>query len=225
MKVSEYIKNSSLFAGLNEQELGALAEVVVIKRLSKGQVIFLDGDTAAGFYALFEGKVRIYKSSPDGREYTIHIIIPGQLFAEVAIFEGKYFPASSIAIDDSVVGFFHKDQFLRLIEKHPKISLKIIGSLSRFLREYNRMVEDLALKEVSSRIARYLLENSSGTTGDVIALNLTKTELAKSLGTISETFSRNLRKFKDKRIINVEGQKITILDFDRLAEIAEGEKI
>lgn len=225
MDISKYVKSSSLFAGLDDREIDALLEVVSERTFKKGQIIFMDGDSATGFYVLFEGKVRIYKSNPEGKEYTIHIINPGQLFAEVAIFEGKNFPADCTAMEDSVVGFFAKDKFLHLIERHPKISLKIIASLSRFLRDYNRMVEELALKEVSARLARYILEKTDGRSKRVIVLNVNKTELAKTLGTISETLSRNLKKLKDLDVISVQGQEITIHDFDRLESIASGEKI
>ena len=223
--MADHIKNSKLFTGLDRQELKALSGVIVLRNLKKGEVLFFDGDEANGFYALFKGRIRVYKANPDGKEYTLHIIYPGQLFAEVAIFDGRFFPANSMAMEDSVVGFFAKIGFIDLIEKHPKISLKIIGSLARFLREYNIMVEDLALKEVSSRIARYLIDKSDQAPGNVVTLDISKSELARRLGTISETLSRNLRKLKEMNIINVEGQKITILDNQRLLSIAEGEKI
>jgi len=225
MTLADHIKNSKLFAGLDKQEINELSSVIVLRNFKKGEVIFFEGDEASGFYALFQGKVRVYKANPDGKEYTLHIIYPGQLFAEVAIFDGRYFPANSMAIEDSVVGFFSKLGFISLIEKHPKISLKIIGSLARFLREYNVMVEDLALKEVPSRIARYLLDQAARRSGATITLDVSKAELARSLGTISETLSRNLRKLKDMAIIKVDRQKITILDLERLSAIAEGKKI
>jgi len=224
MEALNCIKKSLLFAGLDSNELQSLSDTIAIKRLKKGEILFFDGDIASGFYAVFEGRIRIYKSNPDGKEYTIHIIKPGQIFGEVAIFDGKYFPANSMAISDSVVGFFPKDRFLGLIKQHPNISLKIIGSLARFLREYNQMVEDLALKEVPARIARYLLDQTEKNNKNVISLETSKTELAVKLGTISETLSRNLRKMKDSGILKVDNQQITILDIDRLISIAEGEK-
>jgi CRP-like cAMP-binding protein len=225
MDLSHYVTASLLFKGLDGAEIAALQQVVSMTQVKKGRILFLDGDEATGFYVLFEGKVRIYKSNPEGKEYTIHIINPGQFFAEVAIFDGKYFPADCMAIDDSVVGFFPKDRFLKLIEEYPRISLKIIASLSRFLRDYNQMVEELALKEVSARLAHYLLDKSEGRTRKTIVLGVSKTELAKNLGTISETLSRNLKKLRDINAISVNGQEITIHDFDRLENIASGAKI
>lgn len=225
MDTSKFLKTSTLFAGLDDNEVQALADVMSVKHLSKGIIVFMDGDEATGFYVLFEGKIRIYKSSPEGKEYTIHIIKPNQFFAEVAIFQGKNYPADCMALEDSVVGYFPKDRFLQLIEKHPKISLKIIASLSRFLREYNQMVEELALKEVSARLARYILEKANGRSQKTIVIDITKTELAKHLGTISETLSRNFKKMRDKGVIEVNNQEITIHDFDHLESIAAGEKI
>ena len=225
MKALSYIKNSLLFAGLDNDELQSLVNTITIKKLKKGEILFLDGDPASGFYIVFEGRIRVFKSNPDGKEYTIHVINAGQIFAEVAIFEVKHFPASSMAIERSTVGFFPKDRFLALIKEYPDISLKIIGSLARFLHEYNQMVEDLALKEIPARIAKYLLTKAGAVNKEVIDLDIKKAELALKLGTIGETLSRNLKKMKDNGIIKVNNLQITILDFDRLSSIADGEKI
>ncbi len=225
MEVMNYLKASTLFTGLDDVEMQALANVMSIRRLTKGKIVFLDGDEAKGFYVLFEGKIRIYKSNPEGKEYTIHLIKPNQFFAEVGIFKGGNYPADCMAIENSVAGFFPKDGFLKVIENHPRISLKIISSLSAFLREYNIMVEELALKEVSARLARYILEKTNGRSVKTFIIDITKTELAKDLGTISETLSRNFKKLKDRGIISVNNQEITVHDFDKLELVASGEKI
>jgi len=225
MNALDHIKTCPLFGGLNNEEMKAIADVATVRDAYKGHIFFMDGDPAVGLYVLFEGKVRIYKSNPEGKEYTIHIINPNRFFAEAAIFEGDHYPANCIALEDSIVGYFPKDDFIDLISRHPRISLKIIASLSRFLREYNIMVEELALKEVSARLARYILVKAKGHTLKTIIIDISKTELAKKLGTISETLSRNLKKFKDSGIISVNNQEITIHDFDYLEKIAAGEKI
>jgi len=225
MDIIKYLQKSPLFSGLEDSELSAVADIIGIKKLNKGAILFLDGDEASGFYILFDGRIRIFKSNPDGKEYTIHLINPGQIFGEVAIFEGKHFPANSSAIENSVVGFFPKKSFLSLIRQNPNISLKIISSLSRFLREYNMMVENLALKEVPARIAGFLLSKVGEKDSNRVYLDISKTELAKRLGTISETLSRNLKKLKDDGIISDENTIIEILDFTRLSAIANGEKL
>lgn len=221
----DLLKNSYLGRGMDENELKAISSIAMIRSLTKGELLFMEGDSATGFYILLDGQVRLYKSSPDGKEYTLHQIRPGQIFAEVAIFHGHKFPANCTALDESTVAFFPKMEFVRLLEKSPQIALKIIGSMSAFLRDFNNQLEQLSLKEVPARLADYILSETARTGNSTIHLDTTKTELANRLGTISETLSRNLRKFMDAGIIEVEHKKIKLIDTARLTAIAEGEKI
>lgn len=225
MDLTNLLKKSHLGAGLDGDELAALGEITLSRTVHKNEIIFLEGDPAEGFFLLLSGKVRIYKASPDGREYTIHQIQPGQMFAEVAIFRGGHYPANCAAMEDSTIAFFPKDKFQQLLKKSPQISLKIIGSLSAFLRDYNRQVEALSLKEVPARIASFLLNEFEKSEKKTIVLDTSKTELARRLGTISETLSRNLKKLKELNIIRVRGKEITVTDPARLSDIADGEKI
>ena len=225
METAELLCNCHLCKGLDQRELEALARIVMTRHLKKGEMIFLQGDTATGFYVLLSGAVRIYKASADGKEYTLHYIRPGQIFAEAAIFGGNAFPANSVATDDSVVAFFPKDRFIRLIGDSPQISLKMIAALSGFVREFNQQIEDLSLKEIPARLASHLLRKAEQEGANQVTLDITKTELARSLGTISETLSRNLKKLRDLTIVEVEGNNITIVDPTRLQAIADGEKI
>jgi len=225
MATIERLQNCFLCRELNEGELEALAAIVSVRRAEKGETLFWEGDPATGFYILLSGSIRIYKTSPDGKEFTIHQIRPGQMFAEAAIFAGRQYPANCSAMADSEVAFFPKDRFLGLIKKSPDISLKMIAGLSAFVREFNQKVEDLSLREVSARLARYLLEESKRAQLDTVYLETTKAELANKLGTISETLSRNLKKLSDLQTIRVDSNKIIILDAPRLQSIADGEKI
>ncbi len=225
MSTVELLKNCYLCKELNEQELSSLAEIVFIRTIDKGEILFFQGDTANGFYTLLSGLIRIYKSSPEGKEYTLHTIRPGQMFAEAAIFGGNKFPANCIALEESNVAFFGKDKFINLIVNSPNISLKMISALSGFVRDFNRQIENLSLKEVSARLALFLLNQSEKTGQNSIVLDISKSELANSLGTISETLSRNFRKMKELAIIEIDGKSITVLDFDKLRAIAEGEKV
>ena len=224
MKTEEHLKNCQFCNGLDERELKALSSITRTRKLEKGATLFSEGDPAGGFFALLAGRVRVFKVSPAGKVYTIHQIQPGQIFAEAAIFRGDRFPASCEAMEDSWVAFFPKTRFIKLIEGSPQISLKIIGSLAGFLREYNLKIENLSLKEVPARIASFLLSEAEKV-GPIIALDTSKSELAHSLGTISETLSRTLKKLRELEIIAVDHKLITILDREKLAEIASGEKL
>jgi len=221
----DFLRKSPLCKGLTEPELKRLSAISNLRKLHKGEMLFFEGDEATGFYLLLEGKVRVYKASPEGKEQILHQINPGQIFAEVAIFEGQRYPANCSALQDSVVAFFPQNDFIKLIEQSPQISLKIIASMAGFLREFTETVENLSLKEVPARIAGYLLKLPLKENDDTVTLDMTKAELAKKLGTQSETFSRGLRKLSDQKIIKVNGKRILILDRNRLIDIAEGEKI
>ncbi len=225
MGISEQLRRCYLCRDLDQRELEVLAEIASVRSAKKGKILFLQGDPATGFFILLDGSVRVYKASPDGKEYTLHYIQAGQMFAEAAIFKGKTFPANAAAAEDSTVAFFPKDRFIKLIQDSPQMSLKMIAALSGFVREFNQQIEDLSLKEVPARLASHLLRKAEQLGASEVTLDITKTELARSLGTISETLSRNLKKLRDLDIVAVDGKKIKILDPARLQAVADGEKI
>ncbi|MHC4941581.1 MAG: Crp/Fnr family transcriptional regulator [Planctomycetota bacterium] len=225
MEIDPLLRQSHLCTELDETELEKVRAILSVRRLKKGEILFFEGDPAEGFFMVLQGGMRIYKASAEGKEYTLHRIGQGQIFAEAAIFSGKGFPANASAIEDSTLAFFPKERFLKLLQESPRISLKMIGGLSAFVREFNQMVADLSLKEVSARLASYLLRELRRAPGDTVILDVPKSELARRLGTVSETLSRNFKKLKSLNCIQVEGKKITILDSGRLVRIAEGEKV
>jgi len=225
MDLARQLQNCALCRGLDAQELAEITDLASFKHLAKGEILFFEGDPAFGFFILLTGRVRIYKSSLDGKEYTLHSIGPGQMFAEVAIFRGTSFPANCMATEESSVAFLPKEEFTELLAKSPQISLKMIAALAAFVREYNQKVEDLSLREVPARLALFLLQQSADRRSVSFSLQTSKTELATSLGTISETLSRNFRKFADAGVIAIDGELVTILDVTKLQAIADGDKI
>ena len=225
MDLTSLLSNCSLCRGLDVHELAAVTDIASFKHLAKGEILFLEGDPAFGFFILLAGRVRIYKTSADGKQYTLHSIAPGQMFAEVAIFRGDSFPANCVATEETSVAFLPKEGFRQLLAQSPQISLKMIAALASFIREYNQKVEDLSLKEVPGRLASYLLQLVATQKSNRLLLPISKTELATSLGTVSETLSRNFRKLSEAGTIELQGEIVVILDVDALQAIADGEKI
>lgn len=216
---------SKLFANLSTEEHAALRPIVRFLQRSRGSMVFFEGDAAEGFFVLLSGRVRIFKASPDGKEFTLHHVEPGQVFAEAAVFKGPGYPANCQAIEDSEMAFVPKREFLMLLSAHPQIAMKIIGALSSWLREFTHKFEELTLKEVPARLATYLLDLSDKASSDDVSLDSSKTELASRLGTVSETLSRSLKKLVVARAIEVDGPRITIVDRDLLVGISEGGKL
>ena len=219
------LKSTALFSELDKDELEQLASIASIKKTATGGMLFFENDPATGFFILLSGQVRIFKAAPDGKEYTLHHIDPGQIFAEAAIFRGNTFPANCQALKDSEAIHIPKVEFIQLLSAHPGIAIKMIGRLSAWLREFTIKLESLSLKEVPSRLASYILQHLAETDSDVFMIETSKSELASELGTISETLSRALRKMIDSGVIEVHGNAVKILDHSRLEDIADGQKI
>jgi CRP-like cAMP-binding protein len=227
---TDLLRRCPLFAGLKEEDLKKIKAIASLKQVGKKEVLFSDGEEAKGFYVILSGKIKLYKISPEGKEQILHVVSAPDAFAEAALFlEGSY-PAFAEALIDSQLLFFPKRDFIHLIERNPQLSINMIVSLSHFLRRFASLIEELSLKEVSSRIAKYLIDLSlkSAKEGKIpkeVELDLSKTQLASKLGTISETLSRTLAKMKAKGIIDVKKNRILILNRGALEELASGLKI
>jgi CRP/FNR family transcriptional regulator len=226
---TDLLKRCPLFAGLNEEDLKKIRAVALLKRVRKKEVIFSEGEEAKGFYVTLSGKVKIYKISPEGKEQILHVISAPDSFAEASLFLEGIYPAFAEALSDSQLLFIPQKDFVHLIEKNPKLSLNMIASLSHFLRRFASLIEELSLREVSSRIAKYLIDLSikakkEEKSFNEVELDLSKTQLASKLGTISETLSRTFAKMRAQRIIDVKKNRILILNRNALEELASGFK-
>jgi CRP-like cAMP-binding protein len=227
---TDLLKRCPLFAGLKEEELKRIRAIASLRQIRKKEVIFSDGEKAKGFYVILSGKVKLYKISPEGKEQILHVVSAPDAFAEAALFlEGSY-PAFAETLSDCQLLFFPKINFIQLIQKNPQLSINMIVNLSHYLKRFALLIEELSLKEVSSRIAKYLIDLSlklakEGKSPKEVELDLSKTQLASKLGTISETLSRTLAKMKAKGIIDVKKNRILILNREALEELASGLKI
>src|SRR3989339_679227 len=207
------LRQGPLFSGLNPMDLERVSRLVIRRKFRKGQLIISEGQELEGFYIVISGQAKVYKMSSGGKQQILHLVSPGGTFAEVAAFTKGFSPANASAITDSQVFFLFKNDLIKLIRDNPQISLNMLASMSLYLRHMVAVIEGLALKDVSARLAKYLLDaadHKNGWPAIEIKLDITKKELASRLGTISETLSRTLNKFKSKKIIKVAGNKITI---------------
>ena len=223
MNYRQILKYSPFFSGLSDSDLDALMGISRIREHPRGELLFSDGEEATGFFVVLDGKVKVYKLSPDGKERILHIIQPGGTFAEAAIFGNGLYPAYAEPLQLSKLLFLPKEGFLGLLMDNGRIAINMIAGLSKFLRQFANQIEDLTFKDVPSRLARYLMVLSKGTK-KVVELPISKSQLASNLGTVSETLSRTLRKLSEDDLIKVAGKTVEILDFERLEELAEKSK-
>jgi CRP/FNR family transcriptional regulator len=224
MDIVEHISSIPLFEGLSRGELEDLSLIVDDLTVVKGEAIFLEGDDGNGFYVVISGKVKIFKVSWEGKEQILHIFGPGEPFGEVPVFGGKQFPASAEALEKGRVFFFPREDFSALIKKNPELALNLLAVLSKRLRRFTSLIENLSLKEVPGRLAAYLLYlRGSGEGTAELELDISKGQLASLLGTIPETLSRILGKMSNGGFIESEGSLIRIMDLQGLEGLAEGE--
>jgi len=229
IKKTEILRRVHLFSGLAAQDLETLTQMAVGKDFSRQDTIFWEGREAQGFYILVSGYVKLVKSSLDGKEYILRLVGPGESFAEAAVFGEAPYPATAMALEDCQTLFFPKAAFLRHLAASPNLARNMLATLSRLNLHLTRQLEDLSLKEVSARLARYILERCQEThgridTGLTFELPTTKTHLAAYLGTISETLSRTLSRLKSEGVIEVDKGKITVIAPGVLQNMARGSK-
>lgn len=220
MNIPAMLKNIPLFAGLSDSDIEALQGISRVRECARGELLFSDGERAEGFFVVLDGKVKVYKLSAEGKERILHIVHPGGTFAEAAIFGNGLYPACAEPLLPSRLLFLPKEGFLELLTANSRIAINMIAGLSRFLRQFAQQIEELTFKDVPARLARYLLDLSKGRQASV-ELPISKSQLASNLGTVSETFSRTLRRLIDDDLIRVSGKRVEILDVARLEELAE----
>jgi CRP-like cAMP-binding protein len=226
----EALKKIYLLSGLKDNDLENLAQLAISRDFSRDTTIFWEGKEALGFYILLRGQVKLVKSSWDGKEYILRLVAPGETMGEAAVLAESVYPVTAITLEDCHTLFFPKVDFLNLLTASPRLARNMMATMSHLLYHLTRQLEDLSLKEVSARLAQYLLERCAESNGRVAAglsfdLPVTKTHLAAYLGTISETLSRTLARFKALGVIQVDKSRITIEEPDLLKNIAKGTKI
>lgn len=221
----ETLRSLPLFSELSIAQLRKISSVSRIKTYSKGENIFREGDNYVGFYVLLKGLIKVYGLTEAGKEAVIHIVKPINVFADIPLFEGKDYPVSANAIDESVTLFIPKESFIELLGSNPELSLKMLGGFAKRLKVLVAQIEDLTTKEVVNRLAKYLVMEikKNGTENlpePFIKLVAPKSVVASYLGTITETFSRTLNKLQTEEIIRVQGKKIFVINFSSLKKIA-----
>ncbi len=208
------LRSCQLFAGLPLPDLESIADVTVVKSLAKGEYLFREGDPAVGFYIVQRGSVNVHRVNAAGREQIIHVFRAGDSFAEVALASARGYPADARVLEATQVLLVQKAGILALLRRQPELALRMLGSMSSHLRVLVGQLEDLTLKDVETRLANWLIKrcpNPQSGQPVPIELTLTKRVLAAELGTVSETFSRTLAKFREQKLLTVKGKTIVVL--------------
>jgi CRP/FNR family transcriptional regulator, cyclic AMP receptor protein len=215
------LKQVPIFSSLTDQEFSFLTARVVPRRFGAGELIFAEAEPCAGLYVIETGNVRIFKSSPGGREQVLSIDGPGGSIAELPVFDGGNYPASAQAITDCSLLFFSKKDFQSLCLQHPDVALKVLRVVGARLRRLVGIIEELSFTTVRHRLAAMLvrLAKSDGQRqGDTVTITLpaNNNELAAQIGTVRELVSRNLSRLQSEGLIRIDGRTVTVPDVRKL---------
>lgn len=223
----EYLKQIPLFSGLTNEQLAQIHQHSIERSYAKGAVLFFEGDPGEGFHFVISGQIRIVKTSDDGREHTIKIMHPGEVFAEVLLFSNLPYPATAVAAESAKVGVIKNSDLEKLILTNNQLALQLIKALSKRLLYAQRKIKELALSDVSTRTADTLLglarehgqQNEKGHI--VINLDLPRQELANLVGTTRESVTRTLSAMKRDGLIEFTGRRLIILAPEKLGRLSE----
>jgi CRP-like cAMP-binding protein len=194
------------------------------KSLRKGDVLFHEQDPAEAMYAVLTGQVKLVRYSPGGKEMLLHLVRPGQTFAEAALFGSGTYPATAVALMETRLWCLPRQRLEELIRRSPELGLALVGSISVWTRTLAAKLELLTQRRVEERLAVYVLGRAGGRdlqAGASIALTEPKNLIAAQCGTAPEVLSRTFRRLEDEGILEVHGDTMQILDVERLRALAE----
>jgi CRP/FNR family transcriptional regulator, cyclic AMP receptor protein len=224
----ELLRQMPIFAELEDVAIHQLAGRCVTRDFGVGRVLFTAGDTCRGLYMIQSGRVRIYRTSPDGKEQILHIEGPGRPVAELPLFDGGPYPASAITLEPSRLMFLARDDFEAMYREHPDVAHGVIRALGKRLRHLVHVTETLAFHDVAARLAMLLVgytERSGLRTplGVEITLDRTQEELSMEIGSARESVSRAMRQLKRTGLVqSLPRGRLRIPDVAKLRSRAQG---
>lgn len=219
---NEILKSCPFFAQLDGERLGRLSQIAHLHRFSKGQSIFRQGDACPGVYVVATGMVRVFKVAPNGKEHVLHLLGPGNTFAEVAAIGGFNCPANAEAVADSSCVLIPLAPFRTAMLDDHQLCLQMMIGLTFWVRHFLSLMEDVVLRDAAGRLARFLLEAPPEEDG-AVRLPTLKRHVASHLNLTSETFSRTLSRFIESGlVVELDNHRVQLLDAERLRAIAGG---
>ena len=216
--LSKHLSQIIYFEDLSIKELQVIAQSSITHTFEAGQSIFHEGDPATGLWLVQEGRVKISKTTIEGNEHILHILGVGDTFNDVAMLDAGNNPANAIALSNARVSMIPSKSITQLIEHNGQFALKVVRVLAHRVRSLVGQIESLALYSVVVRLARFLLKQSEDPS--LSGPGVTRTAIAAHLATTPQTISVALREIEASQAIEFNRHKITIIDKDKLHQIA-----
>ena len=195
--------------------IAAIAGQAVRQTYDAEQIVFLEGERNDALYVVQQGWLKALKTSSDGRELVLHFIGPGDVFNTISVFVESANPATVIALEPATVWIIQRKAILELLDDHPQMARCIIQQMAEHIQRLVLTVEDLSLRTIEARLARYLLAQSP----DELMQRprwATQAEIANRLGTVPDVLHRALQNLAKANLIRVERHQIQILNREDL---------
>ncbi|MFD1824558.1 MULTISPECIES: Crp/Fnr family transcriptional regulator [Mumia] len=222
---NDVLRQAPLFSGLDDEAAESLGSQMSATRLRRGEVLFHEGDEGDRLYIVTDGKIKLGRSSADGRENLLAILGPGQMFGELSLFDPGPRSATATAVTDSELNSLGHDELTKWLNDHPNVSRALLHQLASRLRRTNDVVADLVFSDVPGRVAKALIDLSQrfgrkADDGIHVHHDLTQEELAQLVGASRETVNKALADFAMRGWLRLEPRSVVIIEPDRLAKRA-----
>ena len=223
MSSSEFLSYVPIFSELPPDTLTMIEKIGTKKMYKKNDVVLMEEGADTALFVIVNGKVKVARSSNDGREVILTILSESDFFGEMAILDGLTRSATVTAIEESELFLFQRNDFLNLLREFPEISISLLQELTKRLRTADAKIKALSLKDAEGKVATVILQLAD----DIGKIKHGKVEieklplqqdLANMAGTSRETISRTLHSFAKKGLIELDGSKLSILDYEKFKE-------
>jgi CRP/FNR family transcriptional regulator, cyclic AMP receptor protein len=223
MQVDEkmrYLSEMAVFQDLTPREMEELNRITTMSTVARGRVFYRPEEPGEVLFILKEGRVQLYRISPEGKKLVITTLGPHTLFGEMALLGTRMHNTFAEAVDDCLICVMSRTDLERMILSKPRVALRILEITGKRLREAEERLENMAFKGIPARLASLLMRLSEEQESDTIS-GLTHQDLAESVGTYRETATQVLNELKSQGLIEIGRKRITILDKEALWEVAE----
>ncbi len=214
-----FLRNVPIFADLDDTQLDRIAKLGTRKKYKKGNIIVLEKEMGAALFVIITGKVKVVRTDEDGREVILSIFGPGEFFGEMSLLDGLARSATVVATAKSELFMIHRREFLDLLNEFPAVAISLLAELTMRLRKADAQIKSLSLKDAAGRVANVLLLLADDVgvfkKGKVVIEDLPlQQDMANMAGTSRETVSRMIHQFVEKGHISLEGNRLTITNYD-----------
>lgn len=223
--VEEVVRVTPILRNLGAEDRARFGRVASARSYARGDIIFREGDAPDGFYTIASGHVKVAKTTPAGKDIILEILGPGDPFGALAVYEGRSFPASATALEETVCVVVPRRAFLDLLEHHPTIVRSLLAGLTLRLVQLASRLAELTGGHVEPRFARLFLKLAAevGHTqpdGVFVPIRLSRQELADMTGTTIETCIRIMSRWDKHRIVLTKPQGFLLRDRKTLNALA-----